>query len=71
MVGAVGTPPREVHTLPLFFPPTLESAKACSISQGLIHAGPHLSISEFLKFLSTLLIFSHPLADVISCVAVG
>lgn len=34
----------------------------------LAHTSP---ISEFLKFSSALLIFSHPLADVISRIAVG
>lgn len=42
MVGAVGTPLREAHTLPLFFPPT-HLAKSYCVSQGLIHSGPHLS----------------------------
>lgn len=41
-VGAVGTALREAHTLPLFFPPT-QRAKSYSVSQGLIHSGPHLS----------------------------
>lgn len=71
VVGAVGTRLREAHTLPLFSPPTPEPARAYSVRQGLVHSGPHLSTSEFLKFLSTLLIFSHPPADVISCIAVG
>lgn len=53
--GAVGSPPREAHTRPLFSPPTLQSAKSYSRSQGLIHSGPHLShrwIPQVLKHYS-------------------
>ena len=69
--GAVGTHSgRCTHSLcsRLLLPSEPDPTPRVKVLFILAHTSP---VSEFLKFLSILLIFSHPLADVISRIAVG
>lgn len=67
---AVGMALRE-DTWPLFCPPTLNLTKSHSINQDLILSSQHLTHLRIPQVLINITHFSHPQADVISCVSVG